>query len=362
MSVIAQFMRQIPVDRQHPPPYRLLGIPADEHHGASSQPESARGFRETVRSPSLPSPLRRSRQFPIGKSHSRHKLRECVSEHELVFSIVKPVFQLVQIGVQMLHAHAMKRADDTAFQQAPNALNAVRVNLSAHPLLFPVVHRLMHRVRVANARVGRKLVRVDGLRIGRGVVCDELVENRLTRVMNDLQANLAPALNGTDSDGLVSAIPAPHAANLAANVSLVHFHDAAQKLGVGVPDCRTDAVAQMPCSLIGDAKGALHLQGADSLLRFSHEKDCHEPLHERQMAIMEDRPARGGKLIAALVAVVLVALRNGGDAFALAARASDAIGPAELDEPRAALGITAEHLHEPREVHLRFFVSESFHI
>lgn len=105
--------------------------------------------------------------------------------------IIEPMFQLVQVGVQVLHADLVIRPDDRTFEQAPYALNAVRVNIPTNPLIRTVIDRLVRRIFISNANVGGKFVRVDGFRVGRGVLLNESVKRALVGVGQHLKANLA---------------------------------------------------------------------------------------------------------------------------------------------------------------------------
>ena len=250
----------------------------------------------------------------------------------------------------MLHANLVISADDAAFEEAPNALDAVRVNIPANPLFFRMIDALMASIRVANSFVSRKLVSVDRLRLRICVVCDELVKRGLVSVGDDLKANLAFALHGSYRDGLVSPIATAHAASLPTDVGLVHFHNAAQKLAVGVPHGSADAVAQVPSGLIGDVQGALHLESADTLLALRHEIDSEEPLGERQMRVVEDCAGRNRKMVVAPVAVKLLAGRDFRDERTTATRAANASGPAERGKPFAALVVIAVLLDQLHQV------------
>jgi hypothetical protein len=145
-------------------------------------------------------------QFREGQLCRIYQLRESVPENAVIAAVIEPKFKLIQIGVQMLHAHLMIRPDNRPLQEAPDALYAVCVNVPANPFLRAVANALMARVRIGNAKVCRKLVRVDRLRVRGGVVQNELVEIGLRGVRDDLQPNLTAALNGSDGDGLVSLV------------------------------------------------------------------------------------------------------------------------------------------------------------
>ena len=69
------------------------------------------------------------------------------------------MFKLVQISVQMLGADLVVCADNGTLKQAPNALNAVCVDVPANPFFRAMVDALMARVFVGNAVVSRPFVR-----------------------------------------------------------------------------------------------------------------------------------------------------------------------------------------------------------
>lgn len=289
-------------------------------------------------------------EFRVWKSPGLHQLRESIPKDVFVFPIVKPMLQFVQIGVQMLHAYLVIRTDDRAFKQAPHAFDAVRVNITAYPFFRAVIDRLVPRVFIGDSVVSGKLVGVDRLRLWVGVVFDKLVKRFLVRILDDLKANLALALNRTDGDGLVSTVAASHSLHLAADIGFVHFHDALQKLTVGVPHRRADTVAQMPCRLIGDVQGAFHLEGGNPLLGFRHKVDRQKPLGERKVRVVEDRSGRNRKVVVAPVAVKLLSSRDFRDDATIAARATNTRGPTKCRKPLAALVIIPVLLDEFHEV------------
>jgi hypothetical protein len=86
------------------------------------------------------------------------------------------MLQFVQIGVQMLDAHLVIGTDDGAFKQAPNALNAIGVNVAYNPLLGGVINPTMLSVLILNSPICGHFVCVDRLCIRRGVIFDELLK------------------------------------------------------------------------------------------------------------------------------------------------------------------------------------------
>ena len=66
-----------------------------------------------------------------------------IAEYMGVVSIVETPFEFSEIAIQMLGTHLVKRTDYRAFEQAPDAFNAVRMNIADYPFFFGVVHGFM---------------------------------------------------------------------------------------------------------------------------------------------------------------------------------------------------------------------------
>ena len=101
---------------------------------------------------------------------------------------------------------------------------------------------------------------------------------------------------------------------LAADVSLIGFHNASERCfigSIGNTHRLADAMAEIPSRLIGAVQISLKLFRAQSLFRIDHERRRHEPLFERQMSIVENRSLIYGELALAGSADVEDAGRNG---------------------------------------------------
>jgi hypothetical protein len=76
-----------------------------------------------------------------------NQLQESVPNEKIVVPITKSMLQFIQIGVKVLNAHLVVRAD-RAFQKAPDAFDAVGMDVTARPLFGAVVDRLLAGVGV----------------------------------------------------------------------------------------------------------------------------------------------------------------------------------------------------------------------
>ena len=102
----------------------------------------------------------------------------------------------------MLRADLVERAHDGSLKQAPDALDAVGVNVSDDPLLRRVIDRPVDRVVVFDSDVGAELVGVDGLGLVPDVALDEPVERLLADVGDAFESDLAVPLDRTGNPGL----------------------------------------------------------------------------------------------------------------------------------------------------------------
>jgi hypothetical protein len=65
-----------------------------------------------------------------------NQFQERVTKKELITAVVKAMLQLIQIGVQMLHAQLVIRPHHAALKQTPDVLNGICVNIAANPLFL----------------------------------------------------------------------------------------------------------------------------------------------------------------------------------------------------------------------------------
>ena len=141
------------------------------------------------------------------------------------------------------------------------------------------------------------------------------------------------------------------APRLGAQIGLVRLHHACQ-LGEVVPlSGLADAMAHEPRRLVRDIQHPVQLVSADALLGRAHEVDGRQPLMEGNLAVLEDRPDRGGELALAAAALVerpdrVLAGGLPGDGVGLGSAALGTlrpVGPAEALEERPGLLVSPAH-------------------
>lgn len=300
---------------------------------------------------------RSSRLLRCDESFERHRLavnetQDRVSEQERVIAVVPAERRFVQVGGKVLHGQLVVRADHGAVEQAPNRLNRVCVDVAVNPLVVSVADGFVPRVLVSDTVVTAPLVGVDRFGIVAYDVPDEAVQGVVIVARDGAEPDLAAALDGADHNGLVAPVAAAPPAYLAAEEGLVDLDDAVQELGPLVLHSRADAVAEIPGGLVRDAEHPLQLVCADRLLGLTDHVDGEEPLPERQLGIVEERSDADAELVAASVAVELPAFRNPRDLVRVAARAANAVRPAQLFKVFVAAILGAEPLDQLREIEL----------
>ena len=242
-------------------------------------------------------------QFTVRQRAGGQDAPKRVGEDARVAPVVEPPLQFFEVAVDVLQADLVERPDDRPFEQRPDALDAVRVQVPDDPLLRGVVDRLVPRVVVRDAHVALEFVGVNGLGLVPDGLSDESVERVPAHVRDTLEAHLATTLDGSRNVDLVGAASlAALTPNLSSDHRFVHFHDAKQRRATQavVAHSLADAVAEVPRRPVGtDAEHLLHLVGADALLRDAHQVDGEEPLLQRQVSVVHDRPSRHRELVAA---------------------------------------------------------------
>lgn len=96
----------------------------------------------------------------------------------------------------MLLADFVIGANDGAFQQTPDILDPIGMNITGFdPFLLAVIDALMFRVMVAYTKIRFIFIGNNNFRIRGRMVFDELMEGLPVGILNPLHPNLAVSLN-----------------------------------------------------------------------------------------------------------------------------------------------------------------------
>jgi len=140
----------------------------------------------------------------------------------------------------------------------------------------------------------------------------------------------------------------------ATDESLVHLHNAIQRLRIEFLHRRPDAMAEIPCRLVTNPQRSLELVGAHTLSGLTKQIDAQEPLPQGQVGIIEDRASGHRELIAAIVTVKLIALYDLRNLVGCATRAQNSVRPAESFEVFAALVFASKLLNKSAKINRGF--------
>lgn len=252
-----------------------------------------------------------------------------------------------QIGSKVLCGNSVPSSNDAALKQRECGFHSVGVDVSDYVASFAVVDglviapsRLPHGDDVRNVVIGE-----DNFYILTDILTDVLGESSRFRILRVEEAEIAVALtNANHYFFVVVFCDVALTANLAANVSGIHFHFPIQHGFIGLRHCVPDAMAQIPRRLVtADSESALNLASGHALLRLTEQERCGEPLHKRQVGIVEYRSSGNGELVVAILAVEQLLLGFEFDHGAFAAQAAGAFREAQARQKLAALLFGREH-------------------
>lgn len=119
----------------------------------------------------------------------------------------------------MLRGQVMVGAHNRPFEQAPGALDGIRVHVAAYPFVGSVGYRLMARVLIADSAVAKPFVGVDRFGIAANVLLDEPVKGRTIRPLVNPEADIPAALDRSENHRHM--VPKPAAADFLAQTSAV---------------------------------------------------------------------------------------------------------------------------------------------
>lgn len=238
------------------------------------------------------------------------------------------------VGLQMLGAHPMPTADDTALEKRERGFNGVRVDVAFGvdtelvpdglvPSVFPKM--------LSGATVPKRIIGEQNVHVFADVLADVLFERAGLRVFGVKESQIAAALTDADDDFLVVVFCSASLPPIfATNKCFVHFDFAVEHGLIHFHHRVTDAVAEIPRRFVAtESKRPLNLTGRHSLLRLAQKFGCQEPLRKWKMRIVEYGSDRHAKLILAIGAFKLALRKKARDCSALAARACHTFRPAK---------------------------------
>jgi len=230
-------------------------------------------------------------------------------------AVVHAEIKLRQIAVQVLLAHVLIRADQTALEDREIAFNAVCVDVLAGSRLAPVFLVVIDRsvlIRRPNGLVHASPVRVQ-FGIGMQIVVQHVMHfgpDGLLRTRDLARADLSATFHKRNEFLVLLAGATGCTLRLGrtAKFNFVGFHNlprATERRFVrGGCHRFPDPMRHEPSRLVRYAEHSMQLVGRNAFLGRRHQVKAQNPLVQRDMALFHDRADRHRERLAASVALI----------------------------------------------------------
>lgn len=280
-----------------------------------------------------------------------------------ILAVVMTERELRQVQRQIGFADVVIRAHHATLQQAPEAINIGRVDVSAYILPLRVVHALVRKFALQTG-IARMVIGCDQGHPSIHRFADEAAQRDAIRVLNyftdhvTLTSNRANdsylAARDTGEMGFLAPVTV---LVLTTNVRLVNFYFAHELGKAAILHGGSDPMAHIPGGFIGPAADLpLNLQRTDALLALGHEVNHLEPDAQVIVGILKDGFGDDGEAIA-VPSTAFLALTNPVKGLGLqlidfvvaATRALNAIRPAAFLQELFAGFFRRKAAHELRE-------------
>jgi len=310
----------------------------------SSQPQQARA--EDDQAFRFPRPCRLEREFrpcfrlpgladqvfvhqPLADDLRDRKVESIPVSH--VSPIVIPERLLVDVPKQVKWLDGNVGTLETPFQETPEVLKAVSVNLSVN-ICLSMVDDLVRELLIQTP-IGDQFVSVD-IRSLADVLLNDGLKGLYRPVLNYGRSNFAAALEHSHHDGLFERVVFPlgsvHVAGLTANEGLVYFDVTGQFAASFALMRLSDPVEHEPRGLLTDSERPVKLPGRDTILGVGEEPHSREPFVQRERRVFKDGSGLDRELTFGVMATALPALmlRHETDTLTSTGRADNAFRPA----------------------------------
>ncbi len=276
-----------------------------------------------------------------------------IQEQSLTLPAVEAERHLIKVGLQMLCADLVPRADDAALEQRKCGLDRIRVDISTDVLFRLVVHGLVFSAvdsSFDHSRwVTRQFVGDDDFYIGADVFLDVLRQCARLRILSMEESQIAAALPDSDDNFfLILAVLNSFSSLLSSDVGFIHFDRASQHRLIDLLHCVPDSMTQIPCgfvrSIVLSPDRALKLAGTHAFLGLTEQQDSEKPLLQGQMRVVKDRASSDGELIIAFLAVEQLLFGLKLRHWPFAAHAFWTVRPAQADKQFTAFIVGVEQV------------------
>jgi len=208
--------------------------------------------------------------FEVGREN---QFDERVAEKELILPIVETEAHFVEVSREMLRRDFMPRTHDAALEQGERRFHGVSVNVSVRVFsrvidsLMQVLLHLIERVRIDGGFISQ-----NHFHMAANVCVDDVPHSLGFGILSANQPEIAIALTDANYHRYFALWTPPTL--FASHVGFVNLDCAVQFLRRYLKHGSADAMAEIPCRLVADSKGALNLAGAHSFFGFAEQVGC----------------------------------------------------------------------------------------
>lgn len=291
-----------------------------------------------------------------------------LAEDVSIVAIVVSELKLGDIQRQIFGADFMKRANNAALEDRPEAFDRVGVDRAHDVLALAVINNAMRELAVKLPIAGECICAKQAYLFGNRTT-HEGTQGCPIYAGDNASNNFAFALNGTNDRDFTGTDTTSAAAPAAlvfvpvlgepADESFINFHNSHELPEIFVRHSGAETVSHVPSSFErAEIHHAPKLASADAFLANEHQMQNAEPVAKRFIRVLEDSPAdmrkavvgvRGGAGIAVPVPLHCAVRLDLGIA---AAWAGDIFRPAALSEVEAASILVREGRFPLRDGHL----------
>ena len=237
--------------------------------------------------------------------------------------------ELIDVAGEVFLAPVVEGADVGAFDNGPKALDAVCVNDTVNILPVGVLHRAM--LKAFQAAITTMVIRVEARPLGNRLF-DRFVEADAVGNRDNLSADFTIPADGPKHYRFanptapgVCALVGVLVVLFASDVGLVGLNRTSQQ-AIGLASL-TDAMAEVPRALLGNAEFLAQLDRGNTLAGDRHKVHGVNPLGQGELAIFHDGAGADGELLAARLAGVELAAPDCPNGIVSAMVAGNALGP-----------------------------------
>src|SRR5919106_1414632 len=237
----------------------------------------------------------------------------------------------------------MIRASYGTLEKAPNTFSSIGVNIATHPFFLAMIDRLVASIVVGNASICRPFVSYNASNPGVCAGTDEVVQGLTPVTVNYLEYHIPTTLGCSCYNSFVASVPSSLTSCFSTNVSLVYFYCSRELIDFG--HSGSDAMAEVPSSLVGNSQSAVYLVCRDTFLGLSHQQHGHKPLAEGQLGILKNSTSESSEAIPATITIISESLRIIAISLLIATWASYTVGPSQFRQNLSAFFLFMELLH-----------------